>query len=172
MKRLLVILALLAVLIVPRPATAQSNTALGIGTGVVAGALVAGPVGAVVGGLAGAAVGSSMPRPRYGAYRPVRRTVHRPSPRHRMSKRRPLQQHQAVAARSSKPLRPVAPEAPKVEPAAAVSGALQGARVEEPGSVEPAHSGSGQSPEPIIESSGPLLVPASASPQWRDPEYR
>ena len=36
------------------PAAAQSHTALGIGTGVVAGALVAGPVGAVIGGFAGA----------------------------------------------------------------------------------------------------------------------
>ncbi|KQT19695.1 hypothetical protein ASG40_02385 [Methylobacterium sp. Leaf399] len=43
----------------PQPAVARNNTAVGVGTGAVAGALVAGPLGAVVGGIVGGVVGSN-----------------------------------------------------------------------------------------------------------------
>lgn len=56
----------LAFLALPGAASAQRNTAVGVGTGAVAGAAVGGPVGAVVGGVVGGTVGASTePRRRY-----------------------------------------------------------------------------------------------------------
>lgn len=46
-------------LILPQAALARDDTAVGVGTGAVAGALVAGPLGAVVGGIVGGMVGAS-----------------------------------------------------------------------------------------------------------------
>ncbi len=53
----------------PDLAAAQSSTTLGVGTGAVAGAIVAGPIGAVVGGVAGGFIGSANEPRRYRAYR-------------------------------------------------------------------------------------------------------
>lgn len=55
----------------PAVALAQSNTALGAGSGILAGALVGGPIGAVVGGVGGALIGSGT-EPRRHYYRPYR----------------------------------------------------------------------------------------------------
>ena len=45
--------SLLGLALFPGIAAAQSNTAIGVGTGAVTGAVVGGPVGAVVGGVVG-----------------------------------------------------------------------------------------------------------------------
>jgi hypothetical protein len=66
----------------PGIAAAQSNTAIGVGTGAVTGAVVGGPVGAVVGGVVGGSVGAATEPRRYRVYRPHRRVAyHRHHPR-------------------------------------------------------------------------------------------
>ncbi|MCJ2038743.1 hypothetical protein MKK70_28800 [Methylobacterium sp. E-041] len=57
-------LMLTAGLALPGPASAASNTVVGVGSGAVAGALVAGPIGAVAGAVIGGVVGSSSERAR------------------------------------------------------------------------------------------------------------
>ncbi|KST61738.1 hypothetical protein AO398_02500 [Methylobacterium sp. GXS13] len=67
----------------PDSARAQSRTTLGVGSGAVAGALVAGPIGAVAGAVVGGFVGNSTERGR----RHVRRRRHTSS-LHRAPQRR------------------------------------------------------------------------------------
>ncbi len=64
MPRILFGLMLLGALAAPLSARAASNTTVGVGTGAIAGALVAGPVGAVAGAIVGGVVGASSERPR------------------------------------------------------------------------------------------------------------
>ena len=61
----------------PQAARAQSSTTLGVGSGAVAGALVAGPIGAVAGAVVGGLVGSSREGRRR---RHVRRVRHYATP--------------------------------------------------------------------------------------------
>ncbi|MCJ2055986.1 hypothetical protein MKL09_05420 [Methylobacterium sp. J-048] len=56
------VLAGLALAGAPDAARAQSRTTLGVGSGAVAGALVAGPIGAVAGAVVGGFVGNSTER--------------------------------------------------------------------------------------------------------------
>src|SRR5215217_9742263 len=101
---------LLAALSAPPPATAQSRTAVGLGTGVVAGALLGGPVGAVVGGMAGATIGASAHRPRYRVYRPARRKTFRSYYRHHRPAQRRFAQRYPVVSSTPKAARPEPPE--------------------------------------------------------------
>lgn len=66
MRRALFGLMLTTALAVPVRGQAASNTVVGVGSGAVAGALVAGPIGAVAGAVIGGVVGSSTER----AHRP------------------------------------------------------------------------------------------------------
>ena len=111
--RALAVLMLLAALSAPKPATAQSRTAVGLGTGVVAGALLGGPVGAVVGGMAGATIGASAHRPRYRVYRPARRKAFRSYYRHHRPAQRRFAQRYPVVSSTPKAARPEPPENPK-----------------------------------------------------------
>lgn len=84
MKRVFFGLMLAGALAAPLSARAASNTTVGVGTGAIAGAVVAGPIGAVAGAIVGGVVGATSERPR--RYRrarirrsalPVRRVVQR-----------------------------------------------------------------------------------------------
>ena len=66
-------LVLVGALTLPQAAWAQSRTTLGVGSGAVAGALVAGPIGAVAGAVVGGLVGSSTEGGRQRHLRRVRR---------------------------------------------------------------------------------------------------
>jgi hypothetical protein len=84
MREVLRLLAVLAVLATPGAARAQSRTTLGVGSGAVAGALVAGPIGAVAGAVVGGFVGHSSERRRRHVRRgrrPGYATARRPLPR-------------------------------------------------------------------------------------------
>ncbi len=93
MRRTWLGLVLLAGLSIPVTAHAADSTAVGVGTGAVAGALVGGPIGAVVGAIAGGVIGanSSDARPRYrrraraGSRR--RAAILQPPPRARLAER-------------------------------------------------------------------------------------
>lgn len=67
----------------PDPARAQSRTTLGVGSGAVAGALVAGPIGAVAGAVVGGFVGNSSERGRRHVRRVRRTGSSRPPPQRR-----------------------------------------------------------------------------------------
>ncbi|ACA21005.1 hypothetical protein M446_6760 [Methylobacterium sp. 4-46] len=79
MRRWIIAGAAAAALLVPRPGLAQSSTAIGAGAGVVAGAVVAGPIGAVVGGLVGAAWGETAKPRRHLRRRAARVRTARPA---------------------------------------------------------------------------------------------
>ena len=74
--------SLLGLALSPDIAGAQSNTAIGVGTGAVTGAVVGGPVGAVVGGVVGGSVGAATEPRRYRVYRPHRRVAYHRHYRH------------------------------------------------------------------------------------------
>ena len=76
------LLSLLGLTLFPGIAAAQSNTAIGVGTGAVTGAVVGGPVGAVVGGVVGGSVGAATEPHRYRVYRPHRRVAYHRHYRH------------------------------------------------------------------------------------------
>jgi hypothetical protein len=87
MKRVFFGLMLAGALAAPLSARAASNTTVGVGTGAIAGAVVAGPIGAVAGAIVGGVVGATSERPRRyrrARYRrsalPVRRVVQRTAP--------------------------------------------------------------------------------------------
>jgi len=90
-----------------------------------------------------------------------------------MSDRRAISRHHVVAAPTFKAGRPSAPtpREPEVEPAVVAPGALHGTGVEEPQTMEPAHSGSSRSPEPVAESREPAIDPPAEPTPWRDPDY-
>ena len=134
--RALVVFMLLAAFSAPKPAAAQSQTAVGLGTGVVAGALLGGPIGAVVGGMAGAALGASAHRPRYRVYRPVRRNAYRSYYRHHRAAQRRLAQRYPVVSSTPKATRP---SDPKANPPVGLE-ALEASRPDTPSSpqAEPA----------------------------------
>ncbi|WP_375455907.1 hypothetical protein [uncultured Methylobacterium sp.] len=71
MRHALFGLMLATVLARPGPASAASDTMVGVGSGAVAGALVAGPVGAVAGAVIGGVVASSTARARRARPRPA-----------------------------------------------------------------------------------------------------
>ena len=74
--------SLLGLALSPDIAAAQSNTAIGVGTGAVTGAVVGGPVGAVVGGVVVGSVGAATEPRRYRVYRPHRRVAYHRHYRH------------------------------------------------------------------------------------------
>ncbi|GJE60610.1 hypothetical protein [Methylobacterium trifolii] len=88
-------------LILPQAAQAASNTTLGVGSGAVAGALVAGPIGAVAGAIVGGVVGASSERAAPRRYRRARSTR-----RSALPPRRTVQRSVAAEPRSLTPTMP------------------------------------------------------------------
>jgi hypothetical protein len=112
MRIIAIALSSLVLVLAPSLARAQSNTALGAGSGVVAGAVLGGPIGAVIGGVAGAAIGASTERPRYRGYR--RRAAYQ-----RVRSRRPAVRHMSLREERAVVKRPGrAWRRPAVEPPA------------------------------------------------------
>jgi len=100
MRKTVIVLASLAALTMfPSLASAQSRTAVGVGTGAVAGAVVGGPIGAAIGGVIGGVIGAktdplrtrayrSNRKSSYTSYRSSRRTVRQPVRREAPSRKR------------------------------------------------------------------------------------
>ena len=104
MRKTVITLASFVVLTMfPSLASAQSRTAVGVGTGAVAGAVIGGPIGAAVGGVVGGVIGAGTDQRRYRAYRSNRKPSYASYRSNRRTVRQPIRREAPSQSREFRP---------------------------------------------------------------------